>query len=371
MVFEILIYLLMVIPSLIFKLILKLKGRKIWLIAESRYEACDNGFYLYKHLRKHHKDIEAYYAIDPKSKYYNDVLKYGNVIKYGSLKHYLYYMVAINISNYENSSPAPRLFNFLHIHLNMYNNRVFLQRGITKDNIESLHYKNTKFKMFICGALKEYEYVKENYGYPSDAVKYLGFPRFDEWNRIDTVSKDILIMPTYRNKVSNESKYFKKWNSLLNNDMLIKYIEENNINIYVYPHIKMHKYIDNFKTKSNNIIIVNDNITDLLKRCSLLVTDYSSVYMDFAYMNKPVIYYQFDYNDYRKEMYPEGYYRYSKDAFGKIVFDEEDLVKKIIAYINLDYRMEKVYADRMNKFFAKKDTLNSERVFMAIEEMGD
>ena len=87
-------------------------------------------------------------------------------------------------------------------------------------------------------------------------------------------------------------------------------------------------------------------------------------------MNKPVIYYHFDYADYRKH-YKEGYYKYSKDAFGKIVNDEEDLVKKIDAYIKMNYKMEDFYLKRMDKFFEHKDNLNSERVYMAIDEMGD
>jgi CDP-glycerol glycerophosphotransferase (TagB/SpsB family) len=182
-------------------------------------------------------------------------------------------------------------------------------------------------------------------------------------------------MPTYRNLYGEKlerTEYYRRWNSLINNKQLIKYIEKNNITIYFYLHNRMHKYIDYFNSKSKNIIIAKDNnINDLIKESSLLVTDYSSVYMDFAYMLKPVIYYQFDYKNYRKTLYKEGYYKYSKDAFGKILLDEEDVVKKIIAYVTLNYKLEDVYLNKMNNFFGKKDSLNSERIYMAIEELGD
>lgn len=367
-------YLIMLIPSLIYKGILKHKKQSIWLIQEDAYHACDNGYYLFKHIRKYHPSKRAYYVIKKDSNEYEKVEKYGNVIEYGSLKHYLYYMVGINITTKEDSSPCPYLFNLLR-KFNLYNNRVFLQRGITKDNIVNLHYKNTKFRLFVCGAKKEYDYIKENYGYPSQNIKYLGLPRFDEWeNKVVDKSK-ILIMPTYRNLYGEnleETKYYKRWNSLINNKQLIKYIEKNNIVINFYLHNRMHKYIDHFHTKSKNINIVKSgDITKLLKESALLVTDYSSVYMDFAYMEKPVIYYQFDYKEYRKTIYKEGYYNYSKDAFGKIILDEDDLVKKIIAYATLNYKLEDVYVKKMNKFFTKKDSLNSERVYMAIEELGD
>lgn len=371
---SIFVYILMLIPSLVYKLILKIKKQNIWLIFEEKNSARDNGYYLFKYIRNNHPEDRTYYVINKKSKDYNKVSKLGNVINYGSLKHYLYYMVGVNITTMEDSYPSP-IFKLLHS-LNLYNRRVFLQRGITKDNISKLHYNKTKFKLYVCGAEKEYSYIKDNYNYPENYVKYLGLPRFDDLYDIDVNNKKILIMPTYRNYITKgkieSTIFFRKWNSLLNNDELIRFIEEKDLKIYFYVHNKMHKYIDKFNSKSKNIIIVKDeDLNELIKESALLVTDYSSIYMDFAYMFKPVIYYQFDYNEYRKSGFKEGYFRYSKDAFGKIVIDEEDLVKKIIAYVMMNYKIEKIYADRIDKFFTKKDNLNSNRVYEAIKEMGD
>lgn len=42
------------------------------------------------------------------------------------------------------------------------------------------------------------------------------------------------------------------------------------------------------------------DVQQLLKESLLLITDYSSVFFDMMYMNKPVIFYQFDENQYRK-----------------------------------------------------------------------
>ena len=373
-VLSILIYILMVIPSLVYKLILKIKKENIWLIFEDENSARDNGYYLFKYIRNNHPNDKVYYAINKKSKDYKKVSKLGNVINYGSLKHYLYYMVGVNITTMEYSYPSP-IFRLLHS-LNLYNKRVFLQRGITKDDIKQLHYNKTKFKLYVCGAEKEYSYIKDNYNYPESYVKYLGLPRFDDLYDLDVNNKEILIMPTYRKYITKgkfeSTIFFRKWNSLLNNDELIRFIEEKDIKIYFYLHNKMHKYIDKFNSGSKNIIIVKDeDLNELIKESALLVTDYSSVYMDFAYMFKPVIYYQFDINEYRNSGFKEGYFRYSKDAFGKIVIDEEDLVKKIIAYVMMNYKIEKIYADRINKFFIKKNNLNSDRVYEAIKEMGD
>lgn len=162
-------------------------------------------------------------------------------------------------------------------------------------------------------------------------------------------SKKILFMPTGRiwleDNIEN-TMYFKKWSSLLNNKVLINFIENNNINIYFYPNKQLNKYLDKFVIKSENIKIVNNNIQELLKDSSLLVTDYSNIYMTFASMLKPVIYYQFDYEDYKK-YHPI----HIRNFFGKILIDEEDVVNRIIGYTNMNYKVEKIYKRKIDKFF--------------------
>ena len=64
----------------------------------------------------------------------------------------------------------------------------------------------------------------------------------------------------------------------------------------------------------------------MLKESSMLITDYSSVFFDVAYMHKPIIYYQFDRDAFRQGHYQEGYFSYD-DGFGPVAFDTESLLK--------------------------------------------
>lgn len=377
------IFILMIIPSLIFKIILKLQNKKIWLIQEKENTACDNGYHLFKYIRENHPNDNCYYVINKKSNDYKKIEQYGNIISFGSLKHWLYYMSADkNISTQKSGNPAPALFYILHVWLRLYNNRIFLQHGITYNNSKWLYYNETKFKLFICGARQEYEYIKNNFGYPKNNLVYLGFPRFDNLHNNNINKNQILIMPTWRNWLGRntnslyknesfiESEYYKRWNSLINNKNLIKYIEENDINIIFYAHDAMKKYLNEFKVTSNNVKIIFDyDIQKLLKESSLLITDYSSIYMDFAYMSKPIIYYPFDFNEFHKRQLKEGYFKFSKDAFGKIYKDEEDIVNKIIGYIKMDYKVENIYKKRSDNFFELKDQNNSKRVYDYIKEI--
>lgn len=325
--------LILVLPIVcIYKLYLKINKKEIWLICESPDTARDNGYWLFKYIREKYPKKSVYYAIKKENMDYEKVNKLGNIIIYGSIKHWIYYLSAEkNISSQKAGNPNAPLFYFLQVYGILKNKRYFLQHGVIKDDLEWLYYKNTKFELFVCGAEPEYKYVKEKFGYPDGSVQYLGLARFDNLHDFSVNKKRILIMPTWRNWLGREKNklqkeecdftdttYYKRWNSFINNEKLNKYIEENNIEIIFYPHFNMQRFMNNFNAKSKNIKIVDrhrSDIQELLKESALLITDYSSVFMDFAYMRKPIIYYQFDKEEYREKQYTEGYFKYERDGF--------------------------------------------------------
>ena len=256
-----------------------------------------------------------------------------------------------------------------------------MQHGITKDNSLWLYYKNTKFKYFICGAKKEYDYIKEKFGYPDGNVIYTGFPRFDNLYNNNVNKKQILIMPTWRNWLGREmnsfgqqfnflnTDYFKNWNGLLTDSEFIKYIEDNNYIVYFYPHLNMQKFLNSFRTDSSNIKILDNSlydIQDLLKDSQLLITDYSSVYMDFAYMKKPIIYFQFDYEEYRKKQYQEGYFDYYRDGFGPVVSNKKELIES--TKVSMKIGLEDKYLKRINNFFENFSPDSSSKIYQILKQ---
>ena len=143
------IFVIMLIPSLIFNIINKIRKRDLWLICEDGFTARDNGYHFYKYIKENHKDDYCFYVIDKHKNDYEKVKKYGDIIQFKSLKHWLFYLSAkYNISNHKNGNPNQPFFYLLHVILGLYNNRVFLQHGITKDDAKWLYYKNTKFRYF-------------------------------------------------------------------------------------------------------------------------------------------------------------------------------------------------------------------------------
>lgn len=361
-----------------------LNSKKIYLIGERKDQCQDNGYHLFKYIRENHSNEKVYYCITRDSNQLSKIKELGNVVYYKSFKHYLYYVLANKLICAHVGSCTPDtaiVWKFEEKNI-IKKNRMFIQHGITKELIPSLMFDKSGLTTFICGAKPEYEFVRKNFGYPKENVKYLGFCRFDNLHNIK-IKNQILIMPTWRqwfgmdgnNEMSKEefknSEYFLKYNELINSKELNNVLKDNNIIAIFYPHNEMQRYLELFTTKYENIIIADKNEYDvqtLLKESQLLITDYSSIAFDFAYMKKPLIYYQFDKEMYDKNHYKEGYFDYEKDGFGKVVKNLKYLMDELLDITAKNYKNE--YLDRTKYFFEIYDNKNCERLYYEIKYGG-
>ncbi len=100
-----------------------------------------------------------------------------------------------------------------------------------------------------------------------------------------------------------------------------------------------------------------------------MITDYSSIAMDFAYMNKPLVYYQFDEKQFRSEHFEEGYFQYERDGFGPVVRTKEELLKYLEQMLKQPQSVLESYQKNIEAFFPSRDTNNCERIFEAVKEV--
>lgn len=360
----------------------------MWLICDAENEARDNGYWLFRYIVENHPEQEAVYAINKRSPDFDRVKGLGKVIQFGSFQHWLYYLSAEkNISSQKSGKPNAAVCYFLEVYGLYKNTRVFLQHGITKDDMEFLYYKHTKMRLFVCAVEDEYEYVKSRFGYPEGWVQNLGFCRFD--NLFDTSSgrRQILVMPTWRNWIGittsksyqyenvddfTSTEYYKNWYGFLKSPQLYRLLEEYNAQLVFYPHREMQKYAGHFSIGHPSVTIAKwpeHDVQELLKSSSFLITDYSSIAMDFAYMKKPLAYFQFDYGMYRKGHYPEGYFCYEEDGFGKVCKTLDALLDELESVLDRGFTMETSYRERAEKFYQIFDKKNCERNFLAIQRI--
>lgn len=355
----------------------KVIKRPLWLIIERGDDARDNGFIFFEYIKVNHKEINVFYIIDKKSPDYDRVKNIGAAISYGSFKHLVLLNLASNIISTHIDTFIPISKKFIEKGLIKLQCRiVFLQHGIVKDYLPQLCYPNVNPKIFICGARPEYEYILNNFNHPSGVVHYTGLARFDKLHDFKTKNQ-ILLMPTWRtflNGIKDEefcqSTYYKKYIEILKDKELGKILNKYDYELIFYPHYEIQKFIHLFNIKNDRVKIAgfkHYDVQTLLKESKLLITDYSSVYFDFAYMHKPTLYYQFDREDFFRKHYQKGYFDYDVMGFGKIIFKKEDIIKSIEDNIKNNFDMEQIYIDRIDKFFELHDNKNCERIYNLVK----
>lgn len=374
-------------PMLAAKLIsplYKKKYKKTWLICEEKQEARDNGYWFYKKMKENHPEQLCVYAIDKNSVDYNNVKKLGDIVQFGSLKHWIiYFTCEFNISSQKGGKPNAALCSFIELN-NLFNSHnIFLQHGIIKDDLEWLHADKCRFDIFVTSATPERDYVVNKFGYGNDIIKLTGLPRFDNLHQQRTNKKRVVIMPTWRywfnlrskqfndsDKDFKNSEYLFKWKELLESKQLDDLITNYNLEVIFYPHRNMQSHLHEMKESINTKVIFASwkdyNLQDLLITSALMITDYSSVYFDMIYMKKPIIFYQFDYKKYRKGQYKEGYFDYFNNPFGNSYREIEPLMQELQNHVSNDFVCSESFLSEYEKYFPYSDTNNSERVYEEI-----
>lgn len=366
------------------------KKKKIWIISDRKTVANDNGMHLFKYINSiKDKSIDVYFALDKGCPDYKEMKKYGKVINYNSIKYKLYFLLSDKLISSQADDFILNAFGKSNqYYRDLYGfDFVFLQHGVTKDDISDwLNLYNKNIKMFVTVGKAEYESILNgNYYYDKSVVKLTGFPRFD--NLVNDSKKTIAIMPTWRKELActidkntgirgyseefKESEYFQFYNNLINDKKLLNTMKKQGYKgiFLVHP-----SHVENSKDfEGNDVFKVIDGFADyqeIFKISDLLVTDYSSVPFDFAYLYKPVIYAQFDRkNFFESHTYKEGYFDYERDGFGPVVYDYDSTVKQIIDCIMSGCIESNTYKQRVDKFYTYHDTNNCKRVYDEIKKI--
>lgn len=360
----------------------------LWVLCDTADEARDNAYWLYRYIREHHKEEDVVYAIHKKSPDYARVKDLGPVVEYGSLKHWICYLAAArNVSSQKMGKPNAAVCYVLEVYGLLKNKRAFLQHGIITADLSFLYYEHTKMSLFVTSTQDEWEYVSRNYHYPEGIVQKLGLCRFDRLHHFTVKKNQILFMPTWRMYIRNEllheraeeqekrfiqTDYYKFWDGILEQEAFLEFIEKNQLQVVFYPHREMHPFLHCFHVSHPNIRVASwpeDDVQELLKESAYLVTDFSSVAMDFAYMKKPLLYYQFDNEKFRSSHHAQGYLDFKKDGFGPVCVTPGEVVAELERSFSNGFANEQKYLDRHAAYFDLWDEENCRRNYEAICKM--
>lgn len=357
-------------------------GEKFWVICEDGKEARDNGYWFFRYMCERHPEQKVYYAIDFHSPDYEKVKKLGPCVRYGSVRHWVLYLLAqYNISSQKGGKPDAAVCAFLELN-NMINSRlVFLQHGVNINHPAWMQADVTQLDYLITSARPEYEDIVLNFGYPKDKILLTGMPRFDDLHDIRVKQNQILIVPTWRawltlhaEKASEQkflsSEYMQKWIELLNSSEIDVLMKKYQLNVIFLMHRNMYPYVEDIRKRIHPGIRVPEwmgcDVHELMKQSQMMITDYSSVFFDMVYMKKPVVFYQFDHDRFVSDHYQAGWFDYRSNPFGRSFERYDDVLSETERIILRNYIPSEAYLRAHEECFPLYDMANSERIFQMI-----
>ena len=388
------------------------KNKNIWMFFDKIYKGGDSAEYMYKYAYQRMKDKSdtdrmkdksdssdkkakkrskrispdrLYYLIDRNATDYARLRSEGyKPLKRGSFKHRLIFLnadmmlvtnstvFAFNDYYLENSRYVRGIVDF---------HTVCLQHGLSVQKIALAQQRlRDNTRLYYCASKYEIENlshpVYDYVGY--NALRLTGIPRYD--GLINDDKKQIMISPTWRmqsakfvsknegverdyNPLFKETSYFKVYNGLINDKDLIAAAQEYGYRIAYVLHPIVSPQADDFDKNDYVDIIpaVGDmSYEKMFCESSLMVTDYSGIQFDFAYMRKPLVYYH---PQELEAHYEEGTFHYDTMAFGEIVRRKQELVGLLVDYMKNGCEMKEIYRMRADDFFEYDDRNNCIRVY--------
>lgn len=207
-------------------------------------------------------------------------------------------------------------------------------------------------------------------------IQTLGYPRNDflynyskndvdsikEKLHLNTDKKIILYAPTWRDDQHEAGKgYTYKLN--LGFDRLKECFGDEYIILFRSHYFVSNKInLDEYKGFVYNVSDYDD-INELYAISDLLITDYSSVFFDYANLNRPILFYMYDYEEYKNNL--RDFYIDLSELPGPIVKTEDDLIKEIEMISEYNDKYGEIYRKFNDKFNYLEDGRSSERVIEA------
>lgn len=377
---------------MLYHLVKPFKRKKLWIVSDRIMKADDNGEALFRFLMNYRpENINVLFAISKHSPDAARIAKIGPCVDSMSFRHkFLHLLCDVNISSQADGVTVNPYFGHSAAlqDLLMHSHYVFLQHGVTKDDISNwINRYNKNISGLITSAQPEYDsIINGDYGYSTDKVWLVGMPRFDRLYHKE--EKTITLMPTWRQYLMGSidsrtsvwnprddfesSSYFRFYCELLNSARLLDFLEKHGFTLQFFPHPTLRLSGVQFTHDTRvKILPMDASYRDIYAASSLVITDYSSAVFDFAYLRKPIVYCQFDSNEFfsGEHVYTHGYFEYERDGFGEVEYDLESTIDRIIEYVENGCKLKPLYRERIDRFFAFRDQDNCKRVVQKIMDL--
>lgn len=365
--------------------------RDAWVLMDRITDGGDNAEHLFRYLRRSRREVNAWFVVEGGSADWRRFRRDGfrRVVPHGSLR---WKLLMANCRHLISShvSPAvirpPELAPLMEASWRF----TFLQHGVIHTNLS--RWLNVKpIDLLVTSSVPEFVSIAGEhtpYTFTTKEVKLTGLPR---WDRLVSMASQVtpddrnlvLVMPTWRSGLVPlllprsrrqaidpafyESDYAVKWTRLLSAPELLDACAQHGLTVGFLPHPNVQPALPamNLPRDVLRLTFADNDVQDLFARAAVFVTDYSSVAFDAAYIERPVVYFQFDREAFLGGEHHgrPGYFDYERDGFGPVTQTVEDAISAILRVIRTGQAIPSdQYKSRIGATFPFRDSRSSERV---------
>ncbi|WP_188032944.1 CDP-glycerol glycerophosphotransferase family protein [Psychrobacter sp. ANT_WB68] len=364
-----------------------------WLLMDRDTQADDNAESFYRYLMINHPNQKICFALRRSSPDWNRLEHAGfNLVDFGTKE----FEKKLKLSSKIISSHLDKYINNYFGDEYEYSKKfVFLQHGVIMNDLSDWFSSKNNLQCLITTTTDEYSSILDKdsrYKLTEKEVVLTGIPRHDNLLADNSNSnKIILIMPTWRKGIMGDTigmgntrtinsefmntSYAKHWSDLLNSNELEELSRHYGYEVIFAPHANIEPYLPNFELPEYISVWTathsDFSMQKLFQTARLMITDYSSVAFEMGLLNKYVLYYQFDQEEFFtvSHLFKKGYFSYVENGFGPVATTQEGILGNLEAVLKNGGEPLEPYRTRMIETFPFRDGENCERVYEAILDL--
>jgi CDP-glycerol glycerophosphotransferase (TagB/SpsB family) len=165
------------------------------------------------------------------------------------------------------------------------------------------------------------------------------------------------------------SQFAQEWSAVVNSEEVKELAERTGLQVAVllHPNFQGTATLDTLP-HVQTLTFEGQNVQETFARARVLVTDYSSMFFNAAYIERPIVYFQFDKErvDAGWHLGRRGYFDYERDGYGPVTFTAGEAIAEIIKTVEAGPEPPPLYLERMQESFPRRDGRCCERVADAI-----
>lgn len=370
------------------------KYRKAWVFMDRSTNSNDNAEHLFKFVRRTRPEINAFFVLKKGSDDWLRLKREGvdRIVAHGSQEWRVLCLHAALLISSHIDVDVVRPFKLSNGRRPTWN-YVFLQHGVTQNDISQ--WLNSKdISLVISSTEDEFASLAGEgspYNLSQKDTALTGMPRFDSLDLKNAAFEGdpqfVTVMPTWRKWLGsavntaasvNEAEsifmatsFFQQWNEFLSHPELERVLAVNNLRLRFMPHPNLERFKNLFNLPSSaEVVGYNDlNVQDALVSSKALVTDYSSVVFDGAYIGRPTVYFQFDFAEFYagSHIARPGYFDYDTHGFGPRAESANGVFDGLRELLQPHSSTFKEASARMERTFSLPRHENCMRVMEAID----